>query len=124
VLSKVASDAVGNPGARAIAFVRYSPRARPAVAWRLSQPGPCTVIDDFTQTAWLGRRRFVAPCGADGLQVFRVGSGWQIIKPGPSPLNSLGYGAVVWTGRELIAWSGGPRRGEPPNRGASLVLGP
>jgi len=47
-----------------------------------------------------------------------------IIIPGPSPLNSREGSAIVWTGTELIAWSGTvyERFNPTPADGASLTL--
>ena len=72
----------------------------------MGKAGPCTVSDDQTQSAWLGKR-FVAACGAGALQIYDLASeSWRLISPGPSPLNSRGGSAIAWTGRELIVWGG------------------
>ncbi len=120
VVFEISGSAVGIHAARAIAFARYTP------VWRLGTPGPCTVSEDFTQTAVLGRR-FAAACGAIGLQLYDFGSEqWRLIAPGPSPFNSLGGSAIAWTGRELIVWGGAEFKRSAPalDSGASLVLGP
>jgi hypothetical protein len=78
----------------------------------------------YTQTAWLGDR-YVAADGSSGLQIYDPDTDtWQTITPGPSPLNSREGSAVVWTGSELIAWSGTvyERYNPTPADGASLGL--
>ncbi len=95
--------------------------------WQKGVNAPCFIPPAYTQAAWLGDR-FVAACGADGLQVYPVATGrwtWRNVIPGPSPLNSREGSAIVWTGRQLIAWSGTVyRRLNPtPADGAVLSLG-
>ena len=92
--------------------------------WRNGPAAPCVIAAG--QSAWLGDR-YVAPCGEDGLQVYALATGswdWRTLAPGPSPLNSRGGSAMVWTGSELIVWSGSTyERGNPtPANGASLNL--
>jgi hypothetical protein len=95
--------------------------------WRSTQVAPCYVVE--TQTAWLGDR-FVASCSTDGLQIFDLATGtwdWRTIVPGRSAFTTREGSAVVWTGHELIAWSGtvrGVPGGPTPGDGASLVLPP
>jgi len=123
VVFQARGSAVGIPPATSVAFVKVR---RAYNDWRVGPAGPCTVTDDFTQTAWLGQR-FAAACGTDALQIYRLGSNkWRLISPGPSPFNSRAGSAVVWTGRDLIVWSGQLlTKGNPtPSDGASLVLGP
>ena len=92
--------------------------------WRLVPRAPC--YEAATQTAWLGDR-FVAACAADGLQIYGLAGNawsWRTIVPGPSPFNDRDGSAIVWTGRELIAWSGSERapRNPTPADGMSVVL--
>ena len=92
--------------------------------WRNGPAAPCVIAGG--QAAWLGDR-YVAPCGADGLQVYDLAASrwdWRTLTPGPSPLGSRWGSAIVWTGTELLVWSG--TTGEPgnpmPADGASLSL--
>jgi hypothetical protein len=63
-------------------------------------------VGAYTQKAWLGDR-YVAADGSSGLQIYDLETDtWQTITPGPSPLNSREGSAIVWTGADLIAWSG------------------
>jgi hypothetical protein len=93
--------------------------------WRLGSPAPCAVAETgYIQSAWLGDR-FVLPCGRDQLQVYvRSSDRWSVIRAGPSPLNERAGSAIVWTGSNLIAWSGTVRRtGNPtPDSGAEIRL--
>jgi hypothetical protein len=78
----------------------------------------------YTQTAWLGDR-YVAADGSSGLQIYSLDTdSWQTITPGPSPLNSREGSAIMWTGVDLIAWSGTvyERSNPTPSDGASLTL--
>jgi len=106
-------------------IVRYRPATG---AWRLGKPAPCAPLPNpaasYTETAWLGDR-YAAACGTDRLQLYTPATdSWQIVAAGPSPLNSRFGSAIVWTGRELIVWSGTVyRRFNPtPRDGASLLL--
>lgn len=87
---------------------------------------PCPVDDVYySQTAWLGDR-YVVPCGIDRFQLYDAGTDtWEAITAGRSPMNSRAGSAIVWTGTDLIAWSGTERRsGNPtPNDGHRLRLG-
>ncbi|HLG08765.1 MAG TPA: hypothetical protein VI409_08890, partial [Gaiellaceae bacterium] len=81
-------------------------------------------VGAYTQTAWLGDR-YVAADGSSGLQIYSLDTDtWQTITPGPSPLNSREGSAIVWTGTDLIAWSGTvyERFNPTPADGASLML--
>jgi hypothetical protein len=67
----------------------------------------------------------VAADGSSGLQIYDLDTDtWQTITPGPSPLNSREGSAIVWTGADLIAWSGTvyERFNPTPADGASLTL--
>lgn len=75
---------------------------------------------------WLGDR-YVAPCGEDGLQVYSLATGswdWRSLAPAPSPLSSRWGSAIVWTGTELVVWSGTlSEAGNPMSAdGSSLTL--
>ena len=116
--SEVVFATIGNPAA---GLVGYSPDTG---AWSVGRAAPCAVAAGYTQTAWLGDR-YVAPCGTTGLQIYDPATNtWEKITPGPSPLNSREGSAIVWTGTDLIAWSGTVRKpGNPtPADGASLTL--
>jgi hypothetical protein len=67
----------------------------------------------------------VAPCGTSGLQVYspRTDS-WRTIDAGPSPLTSRSDSAIVWTGSDLVVWSGAEDKAYNPTPadGASLRL--
>lgn len=106
-----------------IVVIRYDPATG---RWRkgASAPFPGTA-GVYQQTAFLGDR-FVAPDGSSSLQTYDLGGDrWKTTSPGPSPLNSREGSAIVWTGFELIAWSGSlyERFNPTPNDGASLGLG-
>lgn len=95
--------------------------------WRKGPYAPCAIpVTQYAQAAWLGDR-YVAACGEDGLQTYSLATNtwtWRTLTPGPSPLNSRWGSAIVWTGTDLIAWSGTvAERGNPtPADGASLTL--
>jgi hypothetical protein len=123
VVFEALGSATGTQGVTSIAFVKYR---RTYSEGRVGPGGPCTVAGDFTQTAWLGQR-FAAACGDNAIQIYRLASDkWRLIAPGPSAFNSRGGSAIVWTGRELIVWSGSLfTKGNPtPNDGASIALTP
>ena len=134
---------VGFPGS--VAIVRYNPTAggarkasaapchivdvpahgRGCPGWRRGRAAPCYIpVTQYTQTAWLGDR-YVAACGTNGLQIYSPETdSWRIVTPGESPLNSREGSAIVWTGTDLIAWSGTvyERFNPTPAGGASLTL--
>ena len=85
-------------------IVRYDPATG---RWRRGTFAPYpTPLGAYTQTAWLGDR-YVASDGSSGLQIYSLATdAWQTITPGPSPLNSREGSAIVWTGSQLVAWSG------------------
>ena len=95
--------------------------------WRTGAPAPCAMDPGgYEQSAWLDGR-YVTACGRDALQVYDVASDtWRTIQAGSSPLNHREGSAIVWTGTDLIVWSGTVRRaGNPtPNSGKSIRLGP
>jgi hypothetical protein len=98
--------------------VRYNPTTR---HWTKAEAAPCKPQG---QIAWIGDR-LVAACGPDELQIYSPGSDrWSTIKPGPSPLNSRESSEIVWTGTDLIVWSGVvfKRNSPTPADGASLAL--
>jgi hypothetical protein len=84
---------------------------------------PCAPSENgYEQSAWIGDR-YVAPCGRKGLQVYDPRTdAWRRLTPGRSPLNSRSGSAIVWTGRELIAWSGMLRRAGNPMSRAGMTL--
>ena len=92
--------------------------------WSKGPYAPCFIPGGYTQAAWLGDR-YVAACGKNGLQIYSLATNtWRMITPGPSPLNSREGSAIVWTGTDLIAWSGTvyERFNPTPNDGVSLRL--
>jgi hypothetical protein len=106
-----------------VRIISYSPTTG---TWKKGRPAPCYLGPQYTQTAWIGDR-FVAACGADGLQIYNPVTDswtWRTVTPGPSPLNSREGSAIVWTGTELIAWSGSVYKpfNPAPGDGASLKL--
>jgi hypothetical protein len=106
-----------------VRIIRYNPDTG---VWRKGTPAPCYIRSGYTQTAWLGDR-YVAACGEDGLQVYSLASNtwtWRTLTPGPSPLTTREGSAIVWTGTDLIAWSGSlyERFNPTPGDGASLTL--
>ena len=106
-----------------IFIVRYDPTTSSWSKKGTFAPFPVPV-GAYTQTAWLGDR-YVAADGSSGLQIYSLDTdSWQTITPGPSPLNSREGSAIVWTGADLIAWSGTvyERFNPTPPDGASLTL--
>jgi hypothetical protein len=106
-----------------VRLIRYNPTTG---VWTKGAYAPCYIpFTHPTQTAWLGNR-YVAACGDDGLQIYSPATDtwtWRTLTPGPSPLTSLESSAIVWTGTDLIAWSGGTgRRERTPLGGAALTL--
>jgi len=96
--------------------------------WTVGPPTECAPVRPaYSQTAWLsGSGTFVAGCGASQLAVYRVATGrWTTLDAGASPLNSFADSAIVWTGRQLVVWSGTVALpGNPaPNTGAIITLG-
>jgi hypothetical protein len=93
--------------------------------WQLGAVSACTAEDDgYEQAAWVGDR-YVAPCGTDRIQVYDIDSDvWTTTVAGRSPLNSRIGSAIVWSGSDLIAWSGTVKReGNPtPNSGGAITL--
>jgi hypothetical protein len=94
--------------------------------WREAAAPACPADNGFyRQTAWLGDR-YVATCGRDALQVYDLADdAWQIVEAGKSPLNTRAGSVIVWTGTELVVWSGLVKRaGSPtPNSGMAIALG-
>ena len=106
-----------------IFIVRYDPTTDSWSKKGAFAPFPVPV-GAYTQTAWLGDR-YAAADGSSGLQIYSLDSDtWEAITPGPSPLNSREGSAIVWTGANLIAWSGTvyERFNPTPADGASLTL--
>ena len=95
--------------------------------WRSGAEAPCGFDPaGYGQTAWLGDR-YVTPCGKDRLQIYDAGSdSWEVVVAGTSPFNSWEGSGIVWTGTDLIVWSGiVARTGNPtPNSGSVITLGP
>ncbi|MEA2272858.1 MAG: hypothetical protein QOI98_1566 [Solirubrobacteraceae bacterium] len=101
---------------------RYDPRTR---LWSTGASAPCEPASKgYHQSEWIGDR-YVAACGHKSLQLYDPRSDtWRKIHPGPSPFNSRAGSAIVWTGKELIAWSGSLYKAGNPMAasGASLKL--
>lgn len=98
--------------------VRYNPTTG---SWKKASAAPCP---GTTQIAWIGDR-LVAGCGSNGLQIYTPRTDiWRTIHPGRSPFNSHANSAIVWTGTNLIVWSGtvGKPGNPTPADGASLAL--
>jgi hypothetical protein len=100
VLFTSGGDAGGAP-------VQYDPATN---TWSTGPAPKCAPADPmFGQTAWIGDS-LIAPCGRQALQVFFVTGHWMPFVTGPSPMNSRVGSVVVWTGKDLIAWSGSSKR--------------
>jgi hypothetical protein len=119
------SDLVFSSEAQAkmrVFVVRYEPATE---SWRNGALAPFPVpIGAYTQRAWLEDRLVLAD-GSSGLQIYSLDTDtWKRITPGPSPLNSREGSAIVWTGTELIAWSGTvyEKFNPTPADGASITL--
>jgi len=93
--------------------------------WLIGAGSGCRAeVDGYEQAAWLGDR-YVVPCGTDRIQVYDVDSDvWTTIVVGRSPLSARIGSAIVWSGSDLIAWSGTVKReGNPtPNSGSAITL--
>jgi len=110
--------AAGTPSSSTV-VVRYNPATG---QWRTAQAPPCEV---HGQIVWLGDR-LLTGCGASRLQVYRPRSdSWSMVNAGPSPLNSREDSAIVWTGTELIVWSGAAVKpyNPTPADGSSIAFG-
>lgn len=98
--------------------VRYNPASG---RWKKASAAPCT---GSTQIAWI-RNGVVAGCGTSGVQIYspRTDS-WRTINTEPSPLNTKERSAIVWTGTNLIVWSGAVSKpfNPTPADGASITL--
>jgi hypothetical protein len=101
-------------------IVTYTPVSD---AWSQSPPAPC-VADPTSvgQVAWAGSILAV-PCGKDQLQLYDPRTrAWTVLSDaGRSPLNWLVFSSMVWTGKQLIVWSG-DTGGTTPKVGASIDL--
>ena len=96
--------------------------------WTSGPAVSCTApIPSYSQAAWLeGADRYVVGCASTRLAVYRASTNsWTAIDAGGSPLNTRADSAIVWTGHELIAWSGTiALAGNPtPADGAAIRLG-
>lgn len=92
--------------------------------WRNGPAAPCVIAGG--QSAWFDGR-YVAPCGADGLQVYRPDANaweWRSLTPGPSPLTTRWGSTIVSTDDQLIVWGGASNEpGNPMSAdGAALTL--
>jgi hypothetical protein len=92
--------------------------------WREAAASACPAdTSAFRQHAWIGDR-YVATCGRDALQVYDLASdAWEVVEAGKSPFNTRADSAIVWTGTELVVWSGLKRSdSSTPNTGMAIVL--
>ena len=98
--------------------VRYNPASG---RWKKASAAPCR---GSTQIAWI-RDGLVAGCGTSGVQIYspRTDS-WRTINTEPSPLKTKEGSAIVWTGTNLIVWSGAVSKpfNPTPADGASITL--
>jgi hypothetical protein len=104
----------------AAAVVTYTPATG---EWSVGPPAACPT-SAFGQVAWAGSI-LAAPCGRNQLQLYDPGvRTWTVIPAGKSPLNSMTSSSIVWTGKELIVWSGvSSSVGNPtPNTGVAIDL--
>lgn len=76
--------------------------------WSAKSPPPCAGGGPYILGSnWSGERYF-APCGDTGLLMYDPASDtWDRREVGEFPLTNRYGSAIVWTGRELIVWSGG-----------------
>ncbi len=91
-------------------------------AWRTGARPPAAPGAD--QTAWLGDR-YVMPAPGGRLQVYDVANDtWHVIPAGTSPMTTRNESAIVWTGSDLIVWSGytGAIGNPTPNTGSRITL--
>ena len=111
--------------AGSLRVLRYLPATQ---QWQIGPQAPCVLEHGTdTQTAWIGDR-LVAPCAADGLQIYdpvQRSWQWRSLTPGASPLNARLGSAIAWTGKQLIVWSGVAfqRFNPTPADGAALAFG-
>jgi hypothetical protein len=94
--------------------------------WRDAKPQPCPPDEgdgaSYRQSAWLGDR-LVVTCGDDRVQVYDVATDrWRLLRTGPTPLHSRSGGVVVWTGHQLVAWSGTVYQPGNPTPADGVVL--
>jgi hypothetical protein len=110
--------AAGTPSASTV-IVRYNPATG---RWRKAKAAPCGTLG---QIGWTGDR-LVTGCATNRVAIYspRTDS-WSTVPAGPSALNSRQDSTIVWTGRELIVWSGAVVKpyNPTPADGASLALG-
>lgn len=91
-------------------------------AWRTGARAPVAVGSE--QRAWLGDR-YVLTASGGRLQIYDVADDtWHVIGAGTSPMTTRSQSAIVWTGSELIVWSGytGGKGNPTPNTGAFIKL--
>ena len=103
-------------------IVRYRPATG---SWDAGPSAPCRVPDPYyTQSLWFDGR-YASACVPSRLQIYTASTNsWMIIDTGSSPFTSRAGSAVVWTGHEIVAWSGTVRAAgnRTPNDGASIAL--
>jgi len=120
-------DPVGRSGSDIVFWTGASSSSAPVVRynpttgrWKRGKAAPCK---PYGQIAWIGDRLAVA-CATDQLEIYEPRSdSWETLSAGPSPFNSRESSELVWTGRELIVWSGvaHTRYNPTPADGASLA---
>ena len=123
-VGSTASDVVFDATSRgAERIVRYDV---PNGTWTKGPAVSCVPVTPFySQSAWLeGADAYVVGCGATRLAVYRVSTNrWTTIDAGASPLNSRAGSAIVWTGNQLIAWSGTVALPENPTPADGSAIG-
>jgi len=91
--------------------------------WRMSRPVECQP-GDSTNRKWTDQGYAVA-CGRDSIAFYRANSDtWTTYSPGRSLFNANSGSAIVWTGGELVVWSGSTNEtyNPTPNVGARTTL--
>jgi hypothetical protein len=93
-----------------------------AGAWRTGARPPFAAAS--SQRAWLGNG-YALPGVGGRLELYDVtGDSWRVIAAGVSPMSTRDQSAIVWTGSQLIVWSGttSAPNNPTPNTGASVAL--
>lgn len=104
-------------------IVRYEPATD---SWNTGPSARCPMTDPYyTQSAWFDGR-YASGCVQSRLEIYTASTNrWTTIDAGASPFTSRAGSAIIWTGTELIAWSGTAKEAgnRTPNDGASIALG-
>ena len=85
-------------------IVRYTPATG---TWTTGPTAPCPEKPNaFTQSVWFDGE-YAVGCAPSALEIYDSGSDrWSVIPAGASPMSTRSGSAIVWTGTQLIAWSG------------------